>query len=151
MQLLDFIECEKDLLLEVLKIRNSKEVRENSFNSSIISEEAHFKFIDELKKSESKKYFALIEAGELIGVLSFTDINNNEAVCGCYKNIYLKRNGIGKILLGEVLDEEAKKLNLKKVFLNIFKKNIASIRSAEKVGFSLYEDYGNYIKYIKNF
>ena len=78
----DFTFLSDDEKKEVLELRNKKNIRENMTNSEIISLENHFNFINSLKDSSNKKYFAIFSQDELLGSLNF--IKNEELSWGLY-------------------------------------------------------------------
>ena len=55
---------------DILELRNKEYVRENMINSEPISLENHIVFIESLKDSKNKTYFAIFFDNQLIGSLN---------------------------------------------------------------------------------
>lgn len=144
----NFVECDKKLLNEILLWRNHKDVRENSFNKNIINMEEHIKFIKSLKNDITKKYFIVLKDNEQIGVISFTNINQESAYAGYYKNPYIEKKGIGDILLNEAVSYAATVLNIKYVYMEAFINNTISQHCILKQGFIEIERNTETIKYL---
>ncbi len=66
----------------ILELRNKEYVRENMVNSEPIILENHLLFIESLKESKNKTYFAIFFDNQLIGSLNI--IKNEELIWGLY-------------------------------------------------------------------
>ncbi len=55
----NFIDCSQIELENILDWRNEANIRENSFNSDIISRENHFNYIKSLKNRKDRFYNSL--------------------------------------------------------------------------------------------
>ncbi|MEA2019639.1 MAG: hypothetical protein U9N59_14455 [Campylobacterota bacterium] len=64
--------------LKLLKIRNSKGVRESSKNTDIIEINDHLNWIEKLKTDTSKIYYAVIVDSVLVGGINVVDINTDK-------------------------------------------------------------------------
>lgn len=121
--------------LEVLRLRNQQEVRENSLNPQIISAKEHFAFISSLKFSQF--FWAFFEgenhSGEIIAVGSL-QIEGRKAVLGIYKNMKYKK--IGERILHS-LYESAKKLGIYTLELEVLKHNTKALSIYQKSRFSI--------------
>lgn len=117
--------------LEVLKLRNQKEVRENSLNPKIISAKEHFAFISSLRFSQF--FWAFFQnnnfQGEIIAVGSLQIHSCNKAVLGIYKN--MKYEKIGDKILHSLL-ESAKKLCISTIELEVLKDNHRALKFYKK-------------------
>lgn len=121
--------------LDVLRLRNQKEVRGNSLNPKPISAKEHFDFIASLKFSQF--FWAFFEdkkcKGEIIAVGSL-QIAKKRAKLGIYKN--MKYSKIGERILLE-LEESAKKLGVKTLELEVLKDNAKALHLYQKCRFRL--------------
>lgn len=121
--------------LEVLKLRNQKEVRENSLNPRPISAKEHFGFIASLQFSQF--FWAFFEdekhKGEIIAVGSL-QITGEKAKVGIYKN--MKYPKIGERVLIK-LEKSAKKLGVKTLELEVLKDNAKALHLYQKCRFKL--------------
>ncbi|RDU69668.1 GNAT family N-acetyltransferase [Helicobacter cholecystus] len=120
--------------LEVLSLRNQKEVRENSLNPCIISAKEHFAFISSLHFCDF--FWAFFEneekKGEIIAVGSLSLKPDLKATLGIYKNIRYKH--IGEKIL-HLLFQSAKKLNVRTIEVEVLKTNAKAIYLYSKLGF----------------
>ncbi|RDU69796.1 GNAT family N-acetyltransferase [Helicobacter brantae] len=120
--------------LEVLKLRNQKEVRENSLNPKIISTKEHFDFIASLTFSQF--FWAFFEdercCGEIVAVGSL-QIEGERAKMGIYKN--MKYKGVGEKILHS-LYESAKKLSVSTIEIEVLRHNSKALHLYKKSRFS---------------
>lgn len=128
--------------LEVLALRNQKEVRENSLDPSIIDPKKHFSFISSMPFSQFFWAFFQDENknGEIIAVGSLCLKEKNKATLGIYKNI--RYRCIGEKILHLLLDS-AKKLNIITIELEVLKTNQKAIYLYSKLGFLIQEEKEN--------
>ncbi len=146
----DFIECDNELILDILKWRNSDIVRKYSFNSSIILLEEHLKFIDSLKNNNHYKYYVLQFNNQNIGVIHYKiQEDNKTAYLGYYKNPFLTSigGGIGKILISNALRYAKDNLYLSKIIMETMIDNIVSQKCIIGQNFKQIEINNNIIKY----
>ncbi|RXJ66831.1 hypothetical protein CRV08_12255 [Halarcobacter ebronensis] len=66
----NYTKLTKEQSLDILNIRNKKEIREKMTNSEIISKENHLKWMQSLSSSQDR-YFAIFSDETLLGSLSF--------------------------------------------------------------------------------
>lgn len=64
---------EQNMLLD---LRNESYVRQNSLDDSIIPLENHLRWVESLKSSEDKHYFAVFSQDELVGAINVFDIKS---------------------------------------------------------------------------
>ena len=65
--ILDYTDCTRDQLLEILALRNRDDVRCWMAHPELIPEEDHFRFVDSLKGDPDRVYFAVYQDGSLVG------------------------------------------------------------------------------------
>lgn len=128
--------------LEVLALRNQKEVRENSLNPSVIDAKEHFSFVSSL--SFSQFFWAFFQnenkKGEIIAVGSLCLKEGRKATLGIYKNIRYRH--IGEKILHLIFDS-AKKLNVTTIELEVLDTNKKAIHLYSKLGFLIQEQKEN--------
>lgn len=78
----DFIHLNDNEIKDILELRNQKNIREHMKDSKIITIKKHFDFINSLKDSIDRKYFAIFNENRLLGSLNF--IKNEELSWGLY-------------------------------------------------------------------
>ena len=82
---------------EIREWRNDPKVRKFMYNSEIITEEQHLKWIDSLKKSENTDVFFIIYAEQKIGIVSVKKISTKIYNWGIYLNNSVEKGkGIGR-------------------------------------------------------
>ncbi|RBQ32739.1 hypothetical protein CRU92_03215 [Arcobacter sp. FW59] len=79
----DFIFLNDNEIEEILELRNQTYIRENMIDTELISFENHINFINSLKTSTNKKYFAIFCENELFGSVNFVK-NEKELSWGLY-------------------------------------------------------------------
>lgn len=137
--IIPFYELKIEDKILVLKWRNDINVRQWMYNSSLISEEEHFHFIDSLYLSEEKQYFLVVLDCEKIGVIYFSDISfkNNYCEFGLYSNPNIK--GVGSILLENVINYVFNNLKLKRIVAEVFVNNVKAISLYKSKNFKEYK------------
>jgi len=123
--------------LLVLYSRNNEQVRRWMHNSSIIKSEEHQEFIHKLKNEVCQRYWAIFDERRChVGSFSLTNIDHiaGTSYLGMFKNPECTRKKIGDILIAMIIDE-AKKIGIKKLLLEVFENNEAAIRVYKKNGF----------------
>ena len=135
--------------LEVLSIRNQEEVRANSLNSAPIGIKEHLRFIANL--SFSQFFWAFFEderkKGEIIAVGSLSLKEGNKATLGIYKNLRYKH--IGEKILHSLIDN-ARKLNINTIELEVLQTNTRAICLYEKFGFAKIQENQKFLTMEKN-
>lgn len=84
-KLLDFTTLSPELCEMILSWRNDPAVSSFMFGGNI-DIKTHFDFIKSLKNDKTKKYFLALddEKNEYLGVIDFTNINQNDCEFGIY-------------------------------------------------------------------
>jgi len=120
----------------VLYWRNNDIIRQEMINRDIISMSSHMSYIDNLVSSKTKKSFLIEEDKINIGVISFQDIDYNlkQANIGLYKNPYLNKPS-GDLLLNSCIQYGFNSLLLKKLNLEVFRKNETAIKLYRRFNF----------------
>ena len=138
-KLQNFTELSKEKQLEILKWRNHTNVRKWMYSSDLISQQDHFLFIEKLKTDYSKRYFLVSKENEEIGVISFTNINQQDTYLGLYANPYSKIPGIGKVLITISIDYALNILKVKFLKLEVLSINEKAINLYKKFNFKEYK------------
>ena len=131
--LINFTELSLQEKEMILLWRNDKAVKVWMYDELDIQIEKHLSFIEKLKDSYEKLYFLVKKKDNYLGVIDFTDINNNTAKFGLYSNPKLK--GIGKVLLKTICDYAFSELNIKTLHAEVFSNNIKAIKLYKKFDF----------------
>lgn len=123
---------------EILRIRNHKNVRKNSYVQEKISSENHEIFINELKKSKEKCYFAVFREREILGVCGLNEIDflRRSATGAIYKNQDLQEK-LGEKILGILEMLAFCEIKLQFMRLEVLAHNYRAILLYESAGFTL--------------
>ena len=124
----------------IVKWRNSPFIMENFIYRTPLTEEAHLNWYYNRVKPGDVVQFIIVdtETNEDVGSVYLRDIDylNKKCEYGIFigEESYLGK-GIGSKAAQLVLDYAFEELNLNRVFLRVFAKNIRAIKSYENVGF----------------
>jgi UDP-4-amino-4,6-dideoxy-N-acetyl-beta-L-altrosamine N-acetyltransferase len=121
----------------ILEWRNHESIRKWMYDSEIISEVLHLKFIENLKNNTKNKYFLVQKNNTEIGVIYFNkiDVINKSTYFGLYSNVNCKIAGIGRILEKKSIDFIFDTLKLNTLKLEVFSDNIKVINLHKKFKF----------------
>lgn len=126
---------------EIREWRNKYDVRKYMFNSKVISEEEHLKWLKFLKKTTDKEVFYIIYNEVKIGITSIDKISEESYEVGIYLNhLVPKGKGIGKEVLKYFylfLFNEHKKLN--KIKSEVLNNNFVSLKMFLSLGMKIIE------------
>lgn len=117
----NFTSLDDDEAKMVLEWRNSQEIRRWMYNSQEIELQTHLTFINSLKDDKTKYYFLLKQDREYIGVIDLTNINDESAEIGVYKNPSLY--GVGDTLMHAIIGYGFGSLGLNALYAEVFKDN----------------------------
>ncbi len=136
-RLIDFVDLSDKQKNIILDMRNHSEVRRWMYNSNLISNKEHLKFIDTLNGKKSKKYFLVTKDKKNIGVIYFTNINMDikESEFGLYANFFEKIPGAGIMLIEGCLEYAFNNHKLKTLKLEVFNDNEKAISLYNKFNF----------------
>lgn len=134
--MISFTKLSHERKKELLKLRNYPDVRKWMYNSSIISLAEHLEFIDSLKGSSDRQYFAIYLTNELIGSFNLNYLDSVRALIGIYVNLELTQKGLGAKVIASAI-EHAKASGIKELLLEVFKENDRAKAFYEKFGFKL--------------
>ncbi|RDU62252.1 UDP-4-amino-4,6-dideoxy-N-acetyl-beta-L-altrosamine N-acetyltransferase [Helicobacter sp. MIT 14-3879] len=147
--------------LEILEMRNNKNIRKFMSINREITKEEHFKFIENLKRDKNKAYFAIQEQSIqnknlknkedcFIGVVCFNNIDfyNKNAIFGIYSNPNEKN---GDKLMNILKYIAFKELNLHILFAKVLSTNKRALRFYQKHSFMQYGIFPEAIKRNKVF
>lgn len=137
--LINFTQLTDENKTMILKWRNYDVIRKWMYNTDLISLGDHFKFIKNLEKDSTKKFFLVTNYSECFGVINFTDIdyNKGEANFGLYANPNVRN--VGKVLMKIICDYGFDKLKMKRILGEVFNDNFKAINLYKKFNFVEYK------------
>lgn len=72
-EVINYVDCTNEQSRDVLALRNRDDVRRWMVNPEVIPDEAHFKFIESLKNTPNRLYFAIYKDRHLVGTYNLTN------------------------------------------------------------------------------
>jgi UDP-4-amino-4,6-dideoxy-N-acetyl-beta-L-altrosamine N-acetyltransferase len=135
----EFTNLNNEEKLMILGWRNHPETSKFMINKQVELKE-HFNFIDSLKTNKTKKYFLVGD----IGVIDFTNITNEKADIGLYKNP--SKQKVGFKLMSEIINYGFNELKLKKLILYLYEDNIKALNLYKKFNFKEIDKKDNLLK-----
>ena len=117
-------------------MRNHPNINKWMYSKGNISEKSHFDFIQKLESDREMLYFLVKKKHDIIGSINFSNIAKKEsAELGIYSNPFNKNKGLGEILIEVVLQFACEKLDLNKIYLEVYSDNDRAINFYNKCGF----------------
>lgn len=145
--IINYIDCTYEQNLEILNLRNLEDVRKWMVNSTIISEENHFKFVDSLKGNPNRFYFAIYRDGLLVGTYNLTKEGEGIWERGIIANPITQRKGETAKWERQIL-ADLPNHGIKVVTAKVKQNNPRSIKYHEKVGYQEQSRDNEYIHYL---
>ena len=131
---INYTECSPSLLEEILAMRNDEDVRKWMTNTDIITEEEHRQFVESLKTTADRVYYAVLHQGELVASINLTRLTCENWDRGIIAAASIRGTGqidiIEKKFMGHLKGSDVKLMTAK-----IKNNNIRSIRHFIKAGF----------------
>lgn len=128
---------------KVLEYRNQKDVRKWMISNEEISLENHLNFINTLKKSTDKYYFAGFRNNVLIGGLSIVGCKSESCSVGLFMGKKFRGSGIELAYFSQLYAFNF--LNLKKIIIRVHIDNINAIDYNVFLGYKLYNIEGFWV------
>lgn len=132
----NYLLLSKEENIELLKVRNSKSIREASLDTKEIVLSKHLLWLESLKKSEDAKYYVVIFKDEIIGAVNIFDIKEKMKWGVFFKedaNILIK-----SFLAIYFLDFLFKKYNKDTLEAQVKVENINALNYNKNLGFEEY-------------
>ncbi|MFQ6343036.1 UDP-4-amino-4,6-dideoxy-N-acetyl-beta-L-altrosamine N-acetyltransferase [Campylobacter sp. VTCC 70190] len=136
-RLKNFTELDKQEIKLIFKWRNDTSIAQ-FMRTKKISIKEHLKFIKNLHKDSSKKYFLVFKDEQSIGVIDFVNISENSCEFGLYAKPNLK--GVGNILMNEIKKYAFENLKVKNLKAYVFKSNHRALSLYLKHYFYIYSE-----------
>lgn len=106
LKLVPILEASSGDQMAVLAMRNEPDIRKNMYRAAVISEAEHRRWLEGLKENSSTQIYLVYSAGEFIGSLGFSRIDNTHrrADWSFYLGKTARGRGLGKALELRALD-----------------------------------------------
>ncbi len=135
-----FSPVSEDMIEKIRIWRNSKRVRENMLDDSIIEPHQQRIWFNNLSNTPSKQYKVFYQDSKPIGMLYFSEINLRSCVWGCYVGEEAIWPGTGVLLAIAALDYAFNHLEVDKLRAEVFEHNISPIRMHQAFGYRTMRD-----------
>lgn len=128
-------------LIETIRVwRNSPRVRENMLDDTEIGREQQGIWFASLEKQHDKLYKVFCQNSKPVGMLYFSDINNESCTWGCYIGEEAVWPGSGVLLSIAALDFAFLSLKVEVLNAEVFEENSSPIRMHKTFGYSTLRD-----------
>jgi len=138
-KIINFIITNYDEHKLILKWRNDNNVRKWMINKELIPLEEHLKYIKSLQNRDDKICFLVKNNCKYLGIIEFSDIDNNRKIASIGLNINTEssQKGIGSVLMEILIFVAKDRLNLKKINLYVFNDNLKAVKLYKKFNFQI--------------
>lgn len=145
--IVNYVDCTREQLLEILDLRNLDEVRVWMVNPDVISEASHFKFVECLKGNPDRLYYAVYKDGILKGTYNL--IKETEGVWerGIIANPNTKEAGETERWERQIM-ADLHSHGVKAISAKVKQNNPRSIKYHEKLGYQEQSRDDEYIYYL---
>lgn len=129
---------EKDLA-KVLEWRNSERIRINMYHDHLITKEEHGRWFQKLMEGKESQFLLFEHRATPVGVVSFSQIDrkNGNGNWGFYIGEENTPKGTGFCMGVLGIGYAFEKMNLRKLYGEVFAFNASSIRFHKRLGFQL--------------
>jgi RimJ/RimL family protein N-acetyltransferase len=144
---INYVELSEYLQKQVYDCRTSDGVRTQMANSDLFSFDEHLKFVDTLKKTDTKIYWAIFEEDTFLLSISLHPVNWNEkwGEWGIYINPQYQNQGIAKKISALFCKYIEQNTSLEIIKAKVKLNNLRSIRFHLAVGFVRTNEDDSYI------
>ena len=136
----DILESSIEEQKEIRNWRNDEEIRKYMYNSSIISEDEHLKWLSMLKENKKIKVFYIIYENKKVGIVSIANYDKKNKTCDWafyFNNNIEKGKGIGKIVEKEFVRYIFENFEIEKLNCQVLSNNLKVVEMHKKFGFTL--------------
>lgn len=125
-----------EVILKILKLRNSSRVRENMYNNQIINKKNHFKWVKNLITSKEKEIYIINYYNQYFGTAIITNYSSRNKRCDWA--FYVKKNNIlsfGFLVEFKFLNYLFEKKKINKLNCEVLEFNNSVLKLHKKFGF----------------
>lgn len=131
-----------DEAMQVLNCRNDESVRKWMTDDSIIALETHLAYIQKLRTSGDKVYWAVFQNDILIGGVSIVNITGKNACSGIFLNPQFIGSGVGLKVSFYFNEHLFNDLCFKSTYSEVHKKNQNAIKLNKYLGTAFFDKEG---------
>jgi len=143
---------DKDSQIEILNWRNDERIRKWMDNTTIISNEDHLNFCNNLSYAQDKIYMRVDYKDIPVGIINLTkiDLRKKRVELGLYKYPLRQTNVSGKDLMN-ILHKVSQYLGIVTLYLKVKSSNKRAITLYNKLKYELIDTYNDYYYMKKDF
>ena len=145
-EIINYVDCSKEQNLDILALRNNNDVRLWMVNPDVISEENHFRFVEGLKCSPDRLYYAIYKNGVLVGTYNLTNEGDGVWERGIIANPSTQGTGQTEKWERQILSSMP--TEIKAVSAKVKQNNLRSVKYHEKFGYKEQRRDNEFIYYI---
>ena len=146
-EVINYVDCTREQQIEILRLRNLDAIRKWMVNPDVIPEESHFRFIEKLKGSSERLYFAIYRDGLLVGTYNLTKEDNNVWERGIFSNPETQGKGETELWERQILATLPSK-GITTISAKVKHDNIRSLRYHKKLGYQEQSRDNDFIYFI---
>jgi hypothetical protein len=131
-------EADEEVIEQIRKWRNSKDISRYMYTNHFISEEEHENWQTNIKLRKDSKFWIIYYQDNPIGVVNLSDIDYNNRITdwGFYIGDEKYRGiGLSKLVLYHLMDFVFEKMGFHKMHTTVLENNPIAISLYEKMGF----------------
>lgn len=144
-KIVNYVDCSRERLLEILALRNRDDIRCRMVNPERISVEDHLGFVERLKGRKDRLYYAVLKGDTLVGTYNLT-----QEAPGIWERGIIaapQTQGTGETARWERQILGSLPADMKALSAKVKEDNLRSVRYHEKMGFREQSRDGEYIYY----
>lgn len=145
-KIVNYVDCSKERLLEILALRNRDDIRCRMVNPAPISEQDHLAFVERLKGHPDRMYYAVYKGDVLVGTYNLSREGDGVWERGIIAAP--ETQGKGETALWERQIIASLPAEVKALSAKVKADNLRSIRYHEKMGFREQSRDREYIYYL---
>ena len=145
--IVNYVDCSREQLLEILHLRNLDEIRKWMTNPEVISEADHFSFVERLKGNQERLYYAVYRDGNILGTYNLTKEKDGIWERGIFANPTTQGKGKTEQWERQIMST-LPQYGIKALTAKVKLDNPRSVRYHEKLGYQEQSRDDEYIFYI---
>lgn len=135
----NILDADEELIEQIRKWRNSKQVSQYMYTDHHISKDEHNKWIQNLKTKNTARAWVIKSANKPIGLASLSDIDYSKKITdwGFYiADKKMRGKGIGTLVLHKLMNIVFDDMKFDEMKTMVLNNNTVAIRLYEKMGFT---------------
>lgn len=146
-EFVNYTDCSREQLLEILELRNLDSIRKWMVNPGVISREDHFRFVESLRTNPDRLYFAVYKDSELVGTYNLTNEGGGVWERGIFANPAFQGRGLTGKWERQMISGLSGR-GIEALSAKVREDNLRSVRYHLRLGFEEVSRDGEYIHYL---